>query len=116
MHLIQSLNQDDLMKKSLEILNNPAYTKKSNIDSKILIPFLAPNDYREEIVKRESKVKQIKMVIEKLMAGSPGEPPLTEDQRRMVLNAIQGYFKEWVKSREDWKNISDIVKWIDREK
>ena len=41
---------------------------------------------------------------------------MSETQKRMVLNAVQGYFKEWVKSREDWKNISDIVKWIDKEK
>lgn len=67
------------MKKCLELLNNPAYNKKSNIDNKILIPFLAPNDYREEIVKRESKVKQIKLVIEKLMGGGPGEAPLNEE-------------------------------------
>jgi hypothetical protein len=44
-----------------------------------MIPFLAPNDYREEIIDRENKVNMMRGMIEKLMAGEPGEAPMNEE-------------------------------------
>jgi hypothetical protein len=70
-----------------------------------IIPFLAPIEYKKKITERATKAKKVKDGISK--AG------LNKEQKEMVMNAVQGYFREWMSGTHESKLITELVKWID---
>jgi len=72
-----------------------------------IIPFLAPIEYKKKIAERVNKLKQMKKNID--MSG------LDKDQKELVMNAVQGYFREWMTSTNESKMITELVKWIDHD-
>lgn len=72
-----------------------------------IIPFLAPIEYKKKITERANKAKKVKESISK--AG------LNKEQKELVMNAVQGYFREWMSGTHDSKIITELVKWIDHD-
>ncbi len=66
---------------------------------------LTPKDYVEVINERDAQMLKLKSFIK--------EANLGEDQEKALHVAIQGYFREWLVSSGNIKNLTDIVKMID---
>lgn len=84
------------------------------IFEKMVIPFdtksnfnqsLAPREYVEVLKEKENMFQKIKGLIK--------DANLTEDQEKALHVAIQGFFREWLVSSGNIKNMIDIVKMID---
>lgn len=73
----------------------------------LIIPFLAPQEYKDKIVEKDSKMKAIR---EKVVKSG-----LSKEQLVVLSNAIQGHYREWMMGRSEYKEILDIVRWIKNE-
>ena len=68
---------------------------------------LAPASYLEILNARNAAFSEAQAVIK--------AANLTPDQQVQLRNAVQGYFREWVVSTNQIKQISDLVKMVDNE-
>lgn len=79
----------------------------------IVVPFssdsstflLSPKEYIAVIKERQNLFASMKMMIK--------EANLQEEQEKALHVAIQGYFREWLVSTGNIKNMTEIVKMID---
>jgi len=76
------------------------YENKPNLNY-----LLTPKNYLEILKEKENIYNKLKSLIK--------EANLTEDQEKALHVAIQGYFREWLVSSGNIKNMIDIVKMID---
>jgi len=94
-HLIHSMEKSALVSKCYEN------------QSPLIIPFLAPQEYKDKLLEKDAKMKELRDRISK--AG------LSKEQLLVFANAIQGHYREWLMGRPEYKEIIDIVKWIENE-
>jgi TBCC domain-containing protein 1 len=66
---------------------------------------LSPKEYYDVIKEREETMNSIKAMIK--------DAKLLEEQEKALHVAIQGYFRDWLVSSGNIKNISELVKMID---
>ena len=76
------------------------YDNKPNINY-----LLTPKEYLDLLKEKENIFQKMKSIIK--------EANLTEDQEKALHVAIQGYYREWLVSSGNIKNMIDIVKMID---
>lgn len=83
---------------------NISYINKKEIPEKEFFPF-TPKTYVEAIVQKEKKMIEMKSKITSMK--------LNDQQEKVLHEAIQGHFKEWLISTGKIKHICDIIKVID---
>ena len=66
---------------------------------------LTPKEYFEVLKEKENVFQNLKNLIK--------DSNLSEDQEKALHVAIQGYYREWLVSSGNIKNLTDIVKMID---
>ena len=93
--------------------NEITVTSPDNFET-IVVPFddkpnmnylLTPKIYLEILKEKENIFLKMKAMIK--------DANLTEDQEKALHVAIQGFFREWLVSSGNIKNMIDIVKMID---
>lgn len=104
---LSTISLDIIVQKSAQEFQSNPNSVSNGIYTGQIIPFLAPIEYRKKITERTTKAKRLKSSIN--MAG------LTADQKEMVMNAVQGHFREWMSSTNESKTITELVKWIDND-
>lgn len=67
--------------------------------------FLTPKNYLDILKEKENVFLKMKSMIK--------DANLSEDQEKALHVAIQGFFREWLVSSGNIKNMIDIVKMID---
>lgn len=95
LQMILNMDKSTLLAKCFEAQNT------------LVIPFLAPQEYKDKIVEKDNKMKAMRDKVTK--AG------LNKEQLVVLANAIQGHYREWMIGRTEYKEILDIVRWIDGE-
>ncbi|EGR33620.1 tubulin-specific chaperone c, putative [Ichthyophthirius multifiliis] len=102
-YLVSFENVLNLEKQIQELKNN----YQNNNNNKVVLPILAPNEYREHIIQRFQKYQELQNNI--INCG------LNENQQKLLQDAIQGYFREWMVQTGQIKPISDLVKMINQD-
>ena len=92
---------------SIDVIKQKSIQETNTNGVGSIIPFLAPPEYKKKILERKNKAKKFKADV--MEAG------LSKDQKALLMNAVQGYFKEWMTGTQDSKIITELVKWIDKE-
>ena len=93
LHSIQMMDKSTLASKCFEN-QNP-----------LIIPFLAPQEYKDKLIEKDAKMRSLRDRI--------GKAGLNKEQMLVFANAVQGHYREWLMGRLEYKEIIDIVKWID---
>ncbi|CAD8060500.1 unnamed protein product [Paramecium sonneborni] len=96
----------DIDKMAKEITEKKILTQPINYD-KIVLPLLAPPEYIKAVYERYQLFAGIQAQIK--------QANLKDDNSKLLQNAIQGNFREWLISTGSIKGISDLVKLIDSE-
>ncbi|CAD8057637.1 unnamed protein product [Paramecium sonneborni] len=96
----------DIDRMNKEITEKKILTQQMNYE-KIVLPLLAPPDYIKAIYDRFQLFAQVQAQIK--------QSNLKEENQKLLQNAIQGNFREWLVSTGTIKGISDLVKLIDQE-
>lgn len=76
-------------------------------ENNLIVPILAPSEYKDEIVNRYKKMSEMQAAIKNI--------GLNEDQSKNMHSLLQGYFKEWLMNTNSLKPITDLIKLIDQE-
>jgi hypothetical protein len=95
LHMITTMDKPTLVNKCFE-------NQKG-----LIIPFLAPQDYKNMVLDKETKMREIKNKI----SGSG----LSKEQLLVLSNAIQGHFKEWLMGKPEMRELLEMVEWIDND-
>lgn len=96
--------------KELDLMHNIKYfdiDKKILEENNLIIPILAPNDYKEEVILRFKKFQDMQLNIK--------TANLNEEQSKNMHSLLQGYFKEWLMNTNSLKPITELIKLIDQE-
>ncbi|CAD8058633.1 unnamed protein product [Paramecium sonneborni] len=94
----------DIEKMAKEITEKKILTQPMNYE-KIILPLLAPPEYIKAIFERYQLYAGIQAQIK--------QANLKDENSKLLQNAIQGNFREWLISTGSIKQISDLVKLID---
>ena len=81
--------------------------KKQLEEGNLIVPILAPIEYKEEVVNRYKKINEMQNIIKNV--------GLNEDQGKNLHSLLQGYYKEWLMNTNAIKPITDLIKLIDQE-
>ncbi|KAL4506852.1 hypothetical protein ABPG72_001273 [Tetrahymena utriculariae] len=81
--------------------------QQETVSTNMIIPLLAPNDYRDQVIQRFKLYTDYQ--------GMLKNSGLSDSQSRHLQNAIQGYFREWMVQTGQIKPISDLVKMINQD-
>lgn len=91
-------------------LHTLATMDKSTLASKcfeytgtLIVPFLAPQEYKDKIMEKENKMKEFREKMAK--AG------LTPDQMKVLKNGIQAHFLKWLTTRPEHKELMEVLKY-----
>jgi len=76
-------------------------------ESNLILPILAPIEYKEEVLNRYKKMNEMQNNIKN--AG------LNEEQSKNLHSLLQGYYKEWLMNTNAIKPITELIKLIDQE-
>ena len=97
LHTILNMDYENLMKKSIQ----------GKQPEDVYIPILAPQNYKDKILERIKMVSKLK---EKIKGSG-----LAEEETRLLMDSVQGLFREWMSGNSESKMIMEIVKWIDND-
>lgn len=88
-------------------MKNIDLDKKAGEDTSLMIPLLAPIEYKEEIIIRFKKIQEMQNIVR--------NSNLNDEQSKNLHSLLQGYFKEWLMNTNSLKPITELIKLIDQE-
>jgi len=92
---------------SMVAMKAPDMKDSGDKESNLILPILAPIEYKEEVLNRYKKMNEMQNNIKN--AG------LNEEQSKNLHSLLQGYYKEWLMNTNAIKPITELIKLIDQE-
>lgn len=70
----------------------------------LIVPFLAPQEYKDKIIEKDNKMKDFREKMAK--AG------LSPEQMKVLKNGIQAHFLKWLTARPEHKELLEVLKYV----